>query len=298
MEHGGHHVGVGDPVPFHEAQPLGGVPVIHDDEGHAVEERHGHREGERGGVVQRSGQEVRVHALRVVLVVPAEVDGGQRAHDRRVAVHAFGPSRGARRVEHLGADHRVVDVRAVLGGDHRVVHLETRHVARGVDLHQAGVARLGGHRDLVTQIARADERLGLAVLDDVGRLGPGEVPVDGGEPKPDALGGVEDLEELGPVGAHQGDGVAGLQTPGPQCPRQPVDVGVQVLVGPVAVGRHEREAVRDALGPPGVEHALGRRGELVLGDAHGSVSVEKVRGPSKRGACPGRVRTGAAGARR
>ena len=273
MEHRRHHVGVGDPVPLHEPQPLRGVPVVHDHQRDAVEEGDRDREGERGGVVQGARHEVRVDAVREVLVVPAEVDGGECAHGRRVAVHALGPARRARGVEHLRAEHRVVDVRPVLGGHHRVVHLEPWHVATGVDPHQTGASRLGGHRGPVTEVTRAHERLGFAVLDDVGRLGAGEVPVDRGEAQTDALGGVEHLYELRPVGAHQGDGVAGLQAPGPQRPGQPVDVGVQVLVGAVTARGDEGEAVRDALGPPGEQHALGRGGELVLGDAHAASPV-------------------------
>ena len=56
-----------------------GIPVLHDHDGHAVEERHGDREGQRGGVVERPGAQVDVGAVAPVLVVAAEVDGGQRA---------------------------------------------------------------------------------------------------------------------------------------------------------------------------------------------------------------------------
>ena len=251
-----------------QPERLDRLPVVHDDDGHPVEERHGHREGQRGGVVERAGQEVRVDTGGVVLVVAAEVHRGQRAHRRRGAVDALGPPRGAGGVEHLGADHRILDVGAVLGGDDGVVHLEALQEAAGVDLDETGPARLGRHGHLVAQPAVAHERLGLAVLDDVGRLGPGEVPVDGGEAQADALGGVEHLEELGPVRAHEGDGVAGPQAAGAQRPGQPVDVGVEVRVGAVAVRRHEREVVGDPLRPPGVEHPLCGRGALVLGHAH------------------------------
>ena len=75
MEHGRHHVGVGDAVLLDESQRLGGVPLLHDHDGHAVEQRQGDREGQRGGVVERPGAQVGVDAVGEVLVVAAEVDG-------------------------------------------------------------------------------------------------------------------------------------------------------------------------------------------------------------------------------
>ena len=199
--------------------------------------------------------------------------------DRRgLAVHALGPPRRARGVEHLGADHRVVDVGALLVGDDGVVHLEAGQIAARVDLDQARPARLGGDGDLVAELARADERLGLAVLDDVRGLLAGQVPVDRREAQPGALGGIEDLDEFGPVRAHQRDGVTGLQATGPQGPGQAVDLRVEVGVGAVPVGRDEREAVRDPGRPPRVQHALGRRGTLVLGDRQSPPSRPDLEG--------------------
>ncbi len=79
MEHGRDHVGVRDAVLFDESQRLGGVPVLHDHDGHPVEQRQGDREDQRRGVVQRSGAQVGVDAVGDVLVVAAEVDRGQCA---------------------------------------------------------------------------------------------------------------------------------------------------------------------------------------------------------------------------
>ena len=187
---------------------------------------------------------------------------------RRGTVHALGPACRARGVEHLGADHGVLDVGAVLRGDDGVVHLESLQEATGVDLDQARSSRFGRHRHRVAQLACAHEGLGLAVRHDVGSLGPGQVPVDGGEAQADALGGVEHLEVLGLVRAHEGDGVAGLEAAGAQRPGQPVDFDVQVLIGTVAVRRDECEAVGDPLRPPGVQHPLCGGGALVLGHGH------------------------------
>ena len=63
----------------------------------------------------------------------------------------------------------------------------------------------------------------------------------------------------------------GLQPAGPQGAGQPVDLGVEVGVGAVPVRGDQRQAVGDPGRPPGVQHALGRRGALVLGDAHGAL---------------------------
>ena len=95
-------------------------------------------------------------------------------------------------------------------------------------------AAAGRPDDLVAQLGRPDEGLGLAVVDDVGRLLAGEVPVDRRQPQAGPLGRVEHLDELGPVGAHEGDAVARSEAPGPQRPDQAVAVGVELAEGAVA----------------------------------------------------------------
>ena len=79
------------------------------------------------------------------------------------------------------------------------------------------VAAAALRRHLARRAARSrvgHERLGLAVLDDVGGLVAGQVPVDRGEAEARPAGGVEHLDELGPVGAHERDGVAGAEARG------------------------------------------------------------------------------------
>jgi hypothetical protein len=249
VEHGRDHVRVRDAVLLYQAQCLHGVPVVHDHQRHAVDEGDRHREGQRGGVVERTGEEVGVDAGLVVLVVPAEVDGGQRAHRGALAVHALGPTGGARRVEHLGAEDRVRNVGAVFGGHHGVVHLEAGDVAARVDLDQARAAGRRGDHDGVAQGAGADERLGLAVLNDVGRLLAGQVPVDRGEAQAGALGGVEHLQEGGLVGAHERDGVAGLESSGPQRAGQAVDLRVEVGEGARCLILRNRHTPRLPIAP-------------------------------------------------
>ena len=94
VEHGRHHVGVGDAVPLNQAQGLRRIPALHDHDGHAIGERHGDGEGERGGVIERTRAQVRIDAAGPVLVVAAEIDGGQRAGRLALAVHALGATGG------------------------------------------------------------------------------------------------------------------------------------------------------------------------------------------------------------
>ena len=102
-------------------------------------------------------------------------------------------------------------------------------------LTSPGPPRLGRLYHRVAQLTGADESLGLAVADDVRGLGPGQVPVDRRETQADALGGVEDLEELRLVGAHERQAVAGLEPARPERPRHAVDVCVEVGVRAIPV---------------------------------------------------------------
>ena len=99
--------------------------------------------------------------------------------------------------------------------------------------HQVGAAGLRRHLRVPAQVRRDDERLGFAVLHDVAGLVAGQVPVDRGEPEARPVGRVEHLDELGPVGAHEGHGVTGAKPAGAEGPGQPVHVGVELAEGPV-----------------------------------------------------------------
>ena len=124
VEHGGDHVGVGDTVPGDQDQRLDRVPLLHHHHGYAVGEGQRNREGEGGGVVERSGAEMDVGAVPVVLVVATEVSVGQRTLGTGRAVDALGAPRRARRVQHLAAEDRIRDVGPVLGRHRPVVRLE------------------------------------------------------------------------------------------------------------------------------------------------------------------------------
>ena len=185
------------------------------------------RERQRRRVVQRPGAQVQVGAP---LLVPPEVDRGLcrrgRGGDRR-SVDALRPTGRARRVEHLAAGRRVVDVVAGLGVDGGVVGVETVLMVRSAgaagsahgrllagapdadgESHGALRCQRSGFLGDVQQRRVGDEGLGLAVVDDVARFLTGEVPVDRRQPEPGAQASGPRLDERGPVRAHQGHGVA------------------------------------------------------------------------------------------
>ena len=83
----------------------------------------------------------------------------------------------------------------------------------------------------------ADEDLGSGVLHDVGDLGRHQVVVDGDDVPARLHGGEVDLEHLGAVGQHEGDGVARAE---PELAQ-----GVHDLVGPA------EQLARLELGPVG-----------------------------------------------
>ena len=103
--------------------------------------------------------------------------------------------------------------------------------------------------DAGLRVARVHEdRLRLAVLDDVRDLGAGQVEVDGREVEAGLRRGEEELDGRHAVGQHLRDRVAGLEPERPEAVDQPVRAGEQ-LAGRVlgAVGLDHRE-VRRVLG--------------------------------------------------
>ena len=123
--------------------------------------------------------------------------------------------------------------------------------------------RLAGRagRDVV-EASVGDEDLRLAVVDDVGRLLRGEMPVDRREPQADALGRGQHDGELDPVGDHGGDGVALTEAPGQQGVGQLIGVGVEL--GECAdaarvAGGHDGDRVGLAPGPVAERRTRRRR---------------------------------------
>ena len=259
------------PVVLDQPQRLRRRPAVHEDDAHAAQQGPGQRERQRRRVVQRAGAQVQRLARAV-----ARGRHGPAADGLVVgAVDALGAPGGARRVQHGPAQHRVGDVGRVL--------LRQRGVERGeaVDLathrqpqrrRRGAPRRLGRHR---REAGVGHERLGLAVVDDVGGLLRGEVPVHRGEPQPGPQHGRVGHRELGPVGHHGRHPVARLQAVAPQGSGQPVGVGVELGVGPVAAGAargHDGRQVGMALRPVGQRHprAHGRPQRLPLGVEGGS----------------------------
>ena len=110
--HRRHDVAVADGPLLDELQALALVPAGHDHQLAAVGQVDG-REPERGGVVQRTGDEVRA------LAVEPEDEPGRAADRERLAeaglpapLHALGPAGGARGVEHRAAARPVERERA------------------------------------------------------------------------------------------------------------------------------------------------------------------------------------------
>ncbi len=116
--------------------------------------------------------------------------------------------------------------------------------------HQRG---LGGQGGGIAGLG--DQRLGLAVVDDVGDLVLGQVPIDRGDAEAGAQGGAEHLHELGAIGAHQGDRVASLEAMLAQQAHHAVGVGVDLVEISRAEGIVDRDLVRLHIGPDAGGHA-------------------------------------------
>ena len=247
VEHRGHHVGVRDLVLLDQSQRLLGVPAVHQHHSDPGHQGRVERERQGRGVVQRSCAEVGVGAGRVA---GGDTDvGGQRARVGRArgsgggTIDALRATGRARRVEHRPSEDGVVDVVARFRCDDGFVVVEAidgpgdGQADLGVGRQRRRLRRVGGEAGV------GDEGLGLAVVHDVGGLLAGEVPVDGGHAYPHAQARSGDLGELRPVGAHEGDGVAGAEALRPQRAHEAVGVGVELAEGPVAVGRRDGHAI-------------------------------------------------------
>jgi hypothetical protein len=245
-------VGVGDAVLLHQAQRLLGIEAVHQMHGKAREHRDLEVEGQRGGVIERPGAE------RTVLagVDRSRLGNGraQARHGRAAAVHALRPAGRPRGVEHGPAEHGILERRLVEPRDGVLVGLEARDVpAESKAMGHAGdeVRRLGGNRGVA---GVREERLRLAVLDDVGHLGPVEVIVDGGDAEPRARPGIENLGELDPVRAQQSHRVTGPQTALAEQTDELIAARVELPEAALAEGGPEGQALG---GHPGVHRDAG-----------------------------------------
>ena len=252
VEHGGNQVGVGDTVAVDQAQGLLRVPPVHEHHRHPAEEGNGQGEGQRGGVVERARAQMDV----LTRAVPVHGDGSGRGAgaDGLAPVHPLGAPGGARRVEHGGTEHGVLEVGDVLLVGDRLVAVEALDLASDGQAHRRSRGPLGRSQGQVRQAGVGDEGLGVAVGRDVSRLLGREMPVDAGEPQPGPVGGGVRLDELGTVGAQKGDPVPLLQAPGLQRPGQLVGPGVELPEAAVAVGGDDGRPSRLLLGYRGDRH--------------------------------------------
>ena len=186
--------------------------------------------------------------------------GVRRVHRR--TVHALRSPRGARGVEHGGAERGVGDVAAVHARERiRPARVVRQLAADGDAQAQArdlrAARRHGGH-------ARVEEqRLRLGVLHDVADVLGREVPVDRREPQARAVGGETHHRELAAVAAHQRHGVAGGEPRRAHASHQAVRLRVQFGEAHRALVRPQRDAPGLRGGHRADLHALGgaRAGE-------------------------------------
>ena len=187
---------MGDVVLLDELEVLLGVEALHDHDGAAGADRQAGR-ALRRGVVQRRRRQVDLP----LPVAPRAMRNENRASESdgvvsgRARTMPFGRPGRARRVEHRAAEELVVDRRV------RVL----RRLLEEVD-ERAAVASAAGRRSRSTRrnsssfghwpiassataqrLAGDDQRLRVAVVDDVGQLVTGEVRVDRRVVEPAAL---------------------------------------------------------------------------------------------------------------
>ena len=253
LEHDRNQVHVGDALVLDGLQDPGRIPLVGEHQFAARAHGGADVEGQRGRVIGRPGAEL---DRGLVVVASHGVDRLGR-HHRLGAVDALRPPGRAGGVHHGVAQHRVRDVRAVQRGQGLVVGQEARKRASDGDL-DLQVRALGGRGFRGGDAGVEEARLGLAILDDVGDLVGGQVPVHRRDPPAGALRRRQNLHELGAVGADQGHGVAGLQAIAAQQAHEAVGLGVDLAP---AVGRAVRVVdegrVRLDAGPDRNGHARG-----------------------------------------
>jgi hypothetical protein len=170
-EHRGHDLRDRRVVLLDEGQELLGVEVLHDDR-RAAHALHGHVEAQRSRVVQRRRRQVDVVAGEPEQARQQHHQAGRVAQRRvgRRHLDALGPAGRARRVQHVGGLAPVGQRLARLRGDGVLVAVVAGHgaVEHEPQLHAGRVRDDLGR--LVGLVHRRDERLGLAVVDDVGQL--------------------------------------------------------------------------------------------------------------------------------
>ena len=242
-----HHVAAGHPVPLDQGEQVLRIEAVHQHD--RVAEGDGdRREVQHRRVVERRAAQVDVAVVRLE-AEDGEEPGGERRHRVRVLAgqrpaHALGAARRARRVEHRGAGRALPRAAgaacAELGQRGEPGDVADREPGAAVDARLVG----RGRRDVGEPLVR-DERARLAVAEDVGDLGRGQVPVDRDHVEPGLQRGEEQRERVGAVRQHPGHGRAGAEPERLQSPAEPVGPGGQLGVADDrAVGLDRRRPVR------------------------------------------------------
>ena len=183
----GHEEGRGDAVQGHETKELLGVPTIHEHEV-GPEQRRTLGVRHRSCVIKRTRD--KVHAVVAVGQVgtdhlhPGESGAtGRPSVGDAAAEHPLRTPRGAGGVEHRVAGQRAVQVFAPELPDELgvVTKAGDRSAHRDATLRRQRCC--GRYRDIGEACVR-DEKLGLAVLDDVLRILGAPPPAERGEPAP------------------------------------------------------------------------------------------------------------------
>ena len=222
-EVGRHELRLGDAVGLDDGEGAGGIEGLHDDDG-AAQALHRRGPAQRGGVVQRRRAQVDAVGREPEQALDQQDERRHRLAVRAVVerrLDALRPAGRARRVEHERALALVVEWARRVLGDGRLVGRPARQVAidhePGRDLAEVRV-EAGGDG---AQRRRGDDRLGVAVGEDVAGFSGLQVPVDRGAVQACSRGRPEDLEVPGVVLEQDGEVVAGLEAGGPQELREP-----------------------------------------------------------------------------
>ena len=209
------------------------VPLVHQYRADAGRERKQEIEGQRRRVIERPCHHSQVRGV----VEPRRLDHlaeKRRGRWRAAPVNALRMTGRARRIEHLAADDRIVDILAGLARDQRVVRGKTLDWSAHGELYAQTGRRGSGLRRRGSKPYIRDKSLGLAIVHDISDFRRREMPVDGSHPESGPLTGHDGFDEFGTVDAEQRHTIAGLKARASQHPDQPVGLCIQLRKTAVA----------------------------------------------------------------
>ena len=279
-EHRRHPLALGHPVAFDQAQGLLGVEFL----------RHHHAAAEgldvedvvqRGGVIERRRRQVdgrRVDAIAVQFLAQVEAFAGADLEQR--PDDALGPAGGAGAVEHRAAHPLPLKRRRWIGRQRVLIGFETIRRLVGHQPDRAVRDQRQERRRPLALIPGRHQRLGHAIVREIGRLIRRQIAVDGRDLQARAVRRPDRIHEAQVVLHVDSDVVAAPQAPVVQQVRQPV---------------RARVLLRETdLTPPRDDHRrLVRRQARMIGEIHSRVFLEIVRSRSCRR--PAAMMTGPSG---